>query len=295
MSLIESYKRWKKILLAVKSYEKKFELIDTNFNTIFYNQYAELADNVDYKTALKAKEYKVYSQNGDDGLIAFVFSQIGTTNKTFIEFGIGNGSECNMANFIQNFGWNGLLIDGNEEGVLAAKSLYSNEIKKGTVKIDLQFLTVENINQVFHDNDCTGEIDLLSIDIDGNDYWIWESISVVNPRVVVVEYNASFGDSRSVTVPYEPDFYRFNKHKSGWYHGVSLKALERLAKVKGYDLVGCNSDGVNAFFVRTDISKKFLQKVTSEEAFYSARKRNKVSTLDNQFKLVSHLPLVDIG
>jgi hypothetical protein len=293
MGLMDSYKRWKKIVLALKSNEKRFELIETNFNTLFFNQYVELSENVDYKTLLRSKEYKVLAQNGDDGLIAFIFSQIGTTNKTFIEFGIGNGSECNMANFIQSFGWNGLLIDGNKAGVSSARKLYAEEIKKGTVKIDLQFLTTENINQVFTDNGTTGDIDLLSIDIDGNDYWVWESISVVNPRVVVVEYNASFGN-RSVTVPYQSDFYRFDKHKSGWYHGVSVKALEHLANAKGYDLVGCNSDGVNAFFVRKDISKNFLQKMTSEDAYYPARKRNKVASLDEQFKLISKLPLVEI-
>ena len=294
MGVIESFRRWKNLLVSVKSYDKKFELIETNFNTIFSDHYAELSEGLPYKELLRRKEFKVLSQNGDDGLIAFIFSQIGTTNKKFIEFGIGNGSECNMANFIQSFGWNGLLIDGNQKGVEAARRLYAKEIQQGTVKIDLQFLTTENINQVFENNGLTGDIDLLSVDIDGNDYWIWDKISVVNPRVVVIEYNPSFGISRSVTVPYAADFYRFDRHKSGWYHGLSLKAAEKLGKSKGYDLVGCNGDGVNAFFVRNDIPKNALKTISAEEAFYPSKKRNKQASIEEQFNTIASLPLVEV-
>lgn len=111
-------------------------------------------------------------------------------------------------------------------------------------------MTVENIERTIEELNIPKSLDILSIDIDGSDYWIWKAINNINPRIVVIEYNAAFGMNRSVTVPYEPDFDRFKKHKSGYYHGASLKALTKLGKEKGYSFICCDSNGVNAFFIR---------------------------------------------
>lgn len=181
---------------------------------------------------LNRYEIKIYSQNGEDGILDAIFSKIGTTNKFYVEFGVEDGEECNTR-FLQNEkGWRGLLMDGYEQK--------SKKIKK-------EFITAENINDLFRKYQVPKAFDLLSIDIDGNDYWVWKAIdSSYAPRVVVIEYNASIPPTESKVIPYDPNF--------SWditnYFGASLLALVKLAKTKGYTLVGCDLCGVNAFFVQ---------------------------------------------
>jgi hypothetical protein len=114
---------------------------------------------------------------------------------------------------------------------------------------------------------------LLSIDIDGNDYWIWEAITVIKPRVIVCEYNSAFGDSNKVSVPYDADFYRSKAHYSDLYFGSSVAALCHLAETKGYDFIGTAGAGVNAFFVRKDISAPFI-KYNAQSGFRSSANRD---------------------
>lgn len=154
-------------------------------------------------------------------------------------------------------------------------------------------LTAENINETISGAGAHGEIDLLSIDVDGNDYWLWETLDVIEPRVVVIEYNASFGP-RSISVPYDPGFVRFRKHPSGWYHGASLAALAKLGRRKGYDLVGADSRGVNALFVRADARRGCLRAVRAEEAYYPQKKRLAVATVEQQLEAIQHLDFVEI-
>ena len=263
---------------------------------LLYEKYSDLAADTKYKSTLKQKEFKVFSQNGDDGLILYILSQIGVEERNFVEFGFGDGIECNAANLILNFGWTGLMMDGNPMSVQSAQSYYSNKgiEEKDGLKIRECFITKENINQMLKDNGMEGEIGMLSIDIDGNDYWIWKEIDIINPRLLVIEYNASFGKNRSLTVKYDPAFNRYSKHKSGWYHGASLLALEKLGKEKNYSLVGCNTDGVNAFFVRNDLLKGELRVVSASEAYYPMKKRLAVCSVEDQFKKISHLPYSEI-
>ena len=216
---------------------------------------------------LQDSEFKVYSQNGEDGILAFVFSQIGVTDHSFVEFGIGNGSECNTANFILNFGWHGMLMESNLSDVSAAQRYYRERLgeRAENVRIIHAVVTAENVNRILHDNAVVGEIDLLSIDIDSNDYWVWKAVSVISPRVVVIEYNAALGIERSVTVKYAPDF-DFS-HFTENYFGASLAALDALARSKGYALIGCDSRGVNAFFVRNDLAAGKFDAVSVVEAY----------------------------
>lgn len=116
------------------------------------------------------------------------------------------------------------------------------------------------------------EVGLLSIDLDGNDYWIWESITVVQPTMVILEYNSVFGRDNAVTIPYDPDFTRLNAHFSGLYWGASLKALCLLSQKKGYSFVGSNSNGNNAYFVRTEKIGN-LAPVTVTEGYVESRFR----------------------
>lgn len=296
MNLIESYKRWKRIILSLKKVDRRFELLEANIENIVNEFHNDQKTNQNYKAFLRSKEYQIYSQNGEDGLLLYIFSEIGTTNRKAIEFGIGDGKQCNLANLIINFGWQALMIDGNANGVTTAKKYYKEHpnCSDSSVIIQNEFITKENINELFTNNSFGGEIDLLSIDIDGNDYWIWQAINSVNPRVVVIEYNASLGMDKSVSVEYDKSFYRYDKHKSGWYHGASLAALQKLGLKKGYNLVGCDSNGVNAFFIRNDIKLNKLNTVLPQEAYYPEKKRGRTHTQEEQFDIVKHLPFSEI-
>jgi hypothetical protein len=205
-------------------------------------------------------EFRRYSQNGEDGILLRIFSIIGTTDRRFVEVGSGDATECNTRNLWEGWGWSGLLVEGDPE--LAA---VADEGTPEHVLVRQCFVDAENIDQLIRSSGVSGDIDLLSIDIDGNDYWVWCAIDAVSPRVVVIEYNAAFGPEVSATVPYEPDrvadFGRSLAERV--YCGASLAALVRLGSEKGYALVGCDSSGVNAFFVRRDC---LVQPLTEMEA-----------------------------
>lgn len=180
---------------------------------------------------LEPFEKQVYSQNGEDGIIAAIFKKIGAWNKTFIEFGVGDGTICNTR-LLKERGWSGLWMDelpnpGKQERVAA-----------------------ENINDLFKKHDVKPVTDLLVIDIDGNDYWIWRSINTTVARVVVIEYNARFGLDDAVQ-PYRSDFKYFGEHHAG----ASLRSLCDLGQQLGYTLIACDSTGVNAFFVESNIAR----------------------------------------
>lgn len=180
-------------------------------------------------------ERREYSQNGEDGIIAAIFTMIGTTNKYYVEFGVEDGIECNTRYLSKHKGWKGLLMDGS----------HSNP----AFNLHQEFITAENIEQLFEKYDVPKEFDLLSIDIDGNDYWIWKAIQNYRPRVVIMEYNACIPYEPARTVPYDPAF-QWDKTD---YYGASLSALFAIAREKGYALVGTDPNGVNAFFVRDDL------------------------------------------
>jgi hypothetical protein len=140
------------------------------------------------------------------------------------------------------------------------------------VKAECEFITTDNINEIFLRNGIKGDIGLLSVDIDGNDYWVWESINCIQPRIVVAEYNSLFGAHAKVSTPYRPDFYRGDAHHSKVYYGASISALSHLGYRKGYSLVGSNLAGNNVFFVRNDLLGT-LKALTPEEAYKRAQFR----------------------
>jgi len=245
--------------------------------------------------ALHKVEYRVFSQHREDGIIDHLLDVIGIKNGTFVEFGFWP-DECNCLNLSLNRNFTGLFIDGSPDNCTRAKDAY-NWLGKSNLNVVESFVTAENINQIIAASGLEGEIDVLSVDIDGNDYWLWSAINVVNPRLVVVEYNASFGDERAVTIPYEPDFDRKAKHPSGFYHGASLAALHYLGITKGYQLVGCDFTGVNAFFVRNDLVSPKIRTLSVEDAFIENRGRIKYKGLstEEQFDRIKELPLVTVS
>jgi hypothetical protein len=195
-------------------------------------------------------EFKVFSQGGDDGIIQYLINKIHIPDKTFIEFGVENYIESNTRFLLKHDNWSGLIIDGSSKATDFIKSddiYYQHELKVVT-----SFITADNINRLISSEGLRGEIGLLSVDIDGVDYWVWKAITVVKPVIVIAEYNSVLGVDKAVTVPYKPDFVRSQEHHSNLYFGASLKALCMLAEEKGYAFVGSNSMGNNAYFVRKD-------------------------------------------
>jgi hypothetical protein len=182
---------------------------------------------------LEASEKKVSSQNGEDGVIEAIFAAIGVTNRYFVEFGCEQAVECNTANLLTQ-GWTGLLMD------------YGGISKNPLADVKKEFITAENIESLFAKYQVPREFDLLSIDIDGNDFWVWQKISY-RPRVVVIEYNAHFAPNLRRSIPYDPSF----QWKGTDYFGASLLAMKELGQSKGYTLVHCERTGANAFFVAT--------------------------------------------
>jgi hypothetical protein len=244
-------------------------------------------------------EFKVFSQFGDDGIIQYLMHQLDIKPELFIEFGVENYSEANTKFLLTNNNWKGLIIDGSITNI--------NYIRNDDLywKYDLTaataFVTNENINKLFYDNGFSGDIGLLSIDIDGNDYWVWEAIDTVNPIVVIIEYNSHFGDKYAIVTPYNSRFVRSQVHYSNLYWGASLKALCSLGERKGYAFVGCNSAGNNAYFVRADSIGK-VRKLSFQEGYVESKFRDsrdsqgRLSYISGteRIKVIKDMPVYDV-
>jgi hypothetical protein len=210
---------------------------------------------------------KAYSQNDEDGILAEIFRRIGIQHRSFIEIGTESGIENNTVALLFN-GWRGLWLDANEASIAAINERFGSYLKTGRLRAEQHFVTRDNVNLLLASAGLEPEIDLLSIDVDGNDYWIWQAISSPKPRVVVIEYNATWFPPLALTIAYQENFRWDNTS----YFGASLKALELLGASKGYSLVGCCFAGVNAFFVRSDLCQdRFCEPCTAENHFEPPR------------------------
>jgi hypothetical protein len=195
-------------------------------------------------------EFKVFSQFGDDGIIQYLIHNAEVDVQKFVEFGVQNYSESNTRFLLMNNNWRGLVMDASQPNIQRIKSqeyYWKHDLTAVHCWVDR-----ENINAIICENGFSGSLGLLSIDIDGNDYWIWESLDVVIPVIVIVEYNSVFGDQLAIAIPYDRGFNRTKAHYSNLYWGASLRALCMLAEKKGYLFVGSNSGGNNAYFVKKD-------------------------------------------
>ncbi|MGA2328298.1 MAG: hypothetical protein ABSH05_18625 [Bryobacteraceae bacterium] len=241
-------------------------------------------------------EFSVYSQNGEDGLLLSLIEQTGAASKTFVEIGVEDAQECNTAILAFLLGWDGLMLEANPLGADAALRLAGRLLarKRNRLQVRQAFVTAENVNGLIEEAGFSGELGVLSIDVDGVDYWLWKAVRVVSPRLVVIEYNASFGATRAVTVPYKPDFRCPREHPGSLYHGASLPALELLGRQLGYALVAVESAGVNAFFVRQDLCPPALAGRSSVDLYRPHLGRTKVMSPERQWETVEHLPLVTV-
>lgn len=215
--------------------------------------------------SLEDVEFKVFSQNGEDGIIQYLINNLEIPNKTFIEFGVETYIESNTRFLLINNEWSGLILESDTDFIDFIKKDYV--FQKYDLEIQKAFITKDNINQLIKNYTDLKDIGLLSIDIDGNDYWIWEAITEIQPRIVICEYNATFGDTKKVTIPYKADFSKSTAHFSDLFFGTSLNALCDLASKKGYDFIGTCTSGANAFFVRKDINTIF-KPLKSNEGYH---------------------------
>lgn len=212
-------------------------------------------------------ERQIYSQNGEDGILEEIFARIGNANKQFVEFGVSQGLENNTAYLLLS-GWKGVWFEGSAKFFASIQKTFAPLIASGHLTAKNAFITAENIEGLFAETKVPTEPDLLSIDIDGNDYWIWKAIINYKPRVVVIEYNSLLGPTQPLAMPYDPKWVWDRK----MHFNSSLKAYELLGKEKGYSLVYCNIMGCNAFFVRNDLlGDKFSGPFTSENFFQSSK------------------------
>ncbi len=217
--------------------------------------------------------YKVYSENDEDGIIWELFRRIGTKTKEFIEFGVNNGLECNT-HYLLHRGWHGLWIEGSPAFCKQIGNKFRPVIRKARLKVVNEFITRDNIDELIirhrnsHEGD--GEPDFLSIDIDGNDWYVWSAIRSIRPRLVCIEYNGKFPPD----LCWKQAYNRNHRWDYTDWQGASLKAMELLGREKGYVLVGTNLTGANAFFVREDLYSKelFSDRTTAEELYNPYRK-----------------------
>jgi len=233
---------------------------------------------------LLAGRFGLTSQNEEDGLLLALFKRIGAPHRRFVEIGCG-GNGGNGGFFAKHLGWSGMMIDARGEAIDKVKLRYAGH----DVTAVRQRVSREGVNALLEQFGFTGEIDLLSIDIDGNDYWIWEAITACQPRVAIVEYNWILGAQRAVTIPYTPTFSLRDVDVKG-YRGASLAAMVHLGTKKGYRLVA--SERVNAVFLRNDIAPE-IPAITVAQGYRPPLNLGRSKDLYEKLER-ANLPLVDV-
>ena len=248
---------------------------------------------------LSEVEFSGFSQCGEDGIIDWIVEKLPGIPNTFIEFGVEDYKESNTRLLLQLRNWRGYVMDGSAKHI---SSIKRQDISwRHDLTANCGFIDKDNINQLISASGMSGDIGLLSIDIDGNDYWVWQAIEVISPIIVVCEYNAVLGDRFAFTVPYQADFNRTHVHYSNLYFGASIRALISLGKSKGYRFIGSTSFGGNAFFVRADHANSIVTRLETICAFPSKFREARdeqgnllfVSGPDRR-KLIDHLPVRDL-
>ena len=293
--ILNYLRKIKKILQSSAIILNKIDLIQQSLGRIESRQIANTN-----LGSINESEFKVYSQWGEDGIIQYILNHISINNKVFVEFGVEDYTESNTRFLLKNDNWSGLVLDGNKAHIEYIKN-DTSVYWAHNLKAEHIFITKDNINSILLQNGIPEDLGLLSIDIDGNDYWIWDSINCIKPRIVISEYNSLFGSSSIVSVPYSDSFVRNSAHFSNIYYGASLGALNFLAKKKGYSLIGTNMAGNNAFFIRDDLSSNF-KVLTVKEAYKSAQFREAKDihgnlsylSLNEQRDLIADFDIIDI-
>ena len=219
---------------------------------------------------IHGNEFKVFSQTGEDGVIQFLLRHLDVPNRVFVEFGVHDYTESNTRFLLKNNNWSGLVMDGSAKAIDYIRN--DPFFWLHNLKTECAFIDRDNVNDLISRNGIHGDIGILSVDIDGNDYWVWEAIDCVSPRIVICEYNSLLGPFRNVATLYDKSFVSTLAHFSGLYWGASIGAFHYLGRRKGYSLVGSNAAGNNIFFVRDDVVRG-LPTYSPEQAYVRSQFR----------------------
>lgn len=244
-------------------------------------------------------EFSVFSQFGEDGIISWLVGNIPNIPKIFIEIGTQDYWESNTRFLLKSKGWKGYIIECNQKDV--------NNIKKQriywqqNIKTINEFVDKDNINSLLKENIKEKDIGLLSLDIDGNDYWVLQQLNEISPQIIVCEFNSLFGDIHQITVPYEKNFDRNKNHYSNLYFGASIHAFINLLKKKNFSFVGTCSTGVNAFFIKNELMHHIKEKIQNFSIFPSLAREGldpegnlDFKNTNDQLKKIYHLEVIDI-
>jgi hypothetical protein len=276
--------RFKKAIKTVISHFWDFEDSRTSPQTKIalrhlYHYYTDRARN---GTPLNIPDtgLRIFSQFEEDGILLAIFATIDVKMPgVFVDIGSGDGINSNCANLALNLGWNGVFIDGNSSNIKKGRKFYNNH--PDTWGYPPQFvealISKDNINEVIQKAGIVDKVDLLSIDLDGNEYWIWEALTCIKPRVVIIETHTEFG-FESIVVPYNPSEQYPGLHPH--YHGASLIAIKKLAEKKGYRLVGSNLYGFNTIHIRNDICENLIPSISVEKILNMPRNVERMKVFD---------------
>ena len=216
---------------------------------------------------LSEVEFQVYSQWGEDGIIDWLVNKSPDIPKSFLEIGTENYKESNTRFLLINKNWDGFIIEADKSSV---KDIKSQRIYwRHNLTVENTFISQNNINTIIKKNNIPRKLGLLSLDIDGVDYWILKKLSVLDPSIIICEYNSLFGQKKAITVPYKNNYIRSNEHFSNLFYGASIRAFINLLKKRNYFFIGTNSAGNNAFFVKQNIWKKINKLITDKKIFES--------------------------
>lgn len=253
MKMLHGITRTLQQMLGLEALHHQVDLLETQMDNLKLLSSKILIDQMRARGtcgSIAESEFKVFSQFGDDGIIQYLIHNAKVDVEKFVEFGVEDYSESNTRFLLMNNNWQGLVMDGSPENIRQIK--HREYYWKHDLTAVHCWIDRKNINSIIREHGFSGALGLLSIDVDGNDYWIWECLDAVEPVIVIVEYNSVFGDRYAITIPYEPGFHRTKAHYSNLYWGTSIRALWSLAERKGYAFVGSNSAGNNAYFVKQD-------------------------------------------
>jgi hypothetical protein len=294
-SFIRPLRKIKQLISTISSIDEQLDEIKINQGSIL----ALLHERQATKN-LKDYEFKVFSQWGEDGIIQHLCKSVTIKHRTFIEFGVECFFQSNCRFLQMKDNWSGFVIDGSSENIRKLKDSYFYW------KYDLQaiaaFITRENINELLAKSGFDEDLGILSIDIDGNDYHVLDAIKHFRPRILICEYNSVFGGVRTISIPYDAAFNRTRSHYSNLYFGASLAAITHLANIRGYSLVGTNSAGGNAFFVRNDLVTDKVAVISSAEAYFPSHLRESRDARGHlthvgggdRVKMIQGLPVVNV-
>jgi hypothetical protein len=251
-------------------------------------------------TDLENSNFKVFSQWGEDGILQYLISNLDIRSKTFIEFGVENFLESNCRFLMMKDNWSGFVIDGSQEKIVELKSMYF--YWKHDLNAQSSFIDKANINDLLKESGFGNNVGVLSIDLDGVDYYILEALKVIESSILICEFNSLFGAVRKISVPYTDKFNRTQAHYSNLYWGASLPALKSLAEKKGYALVGINDAFNNAFFVKKELLNSKVKEKTIDELFSVSKYRESRDTSGNltfldhaaRFELIKGLPVYNV-